>query len=61
MKKPYRYALYFGIGVLIYFAMDGENNPESLEEVHKMAPALIIGVVVLLFLVRYIISKKEKD
>ncbi len=61
MTKLYRYFLYFMIGILIYFVMDGDNHPELMEKIHEIAPALIIGVVVLMMIARYFISKHKKD
>jgi hypothetical protein len=61
VKKPYRYLMYFMIGVMIYFFMDGESQPEIMDQIHSNAPGLIIGVVVLLMVVRYFISKQEKN
>jgi hypothetical protein len=60
MAKPYRYFLYFMIGVMIYFFMDGDNHPEVMDKIHSIAPGLIIGVFVLLLVARYFISKREK-
>ncbi|MFT7029862.1 MAG: hypothetical protein ACJA2C_001255 [Marinoscillum sp.] len=53
--------MYFMIGVMIYFFMDGESQPEIMDQIHSNAPGLIIGVVVLLMVVRYFISKQEKN
>ena len=60
MSKPYRYFMYFMIGVLIYFIMDGDNNPERMDKIHELAPGLIIGAVVLMMIARYFISKQKK-
>lgn len=61
MKKTYRYIIYFMIGIFIYYMVGADKDPEVLEDFHGLAPALIIGVVVLLFLVRYILAKKKKN
>ena len=59
MKKPHRYILYFLIGFVIYFIIGADDNPALMDEIHRIAPALIIGIVVLLFVVRYIINKQK--
>lgn len=61
MKPPIRYAIYFSIGMLLYFVIGADENPDALEEVHSLAPALIIGLVVLLMVVKYIRHRQEKD
>lgn len=61
MSKPARYILYFLIGVSIYFVIDADDNPQVLDEFHSYAPALILVVVVLLFIVKYILEKKKGD
>ena len=61
MKKPYRYILYVLIGMAIYFVIGADKNPEALNELHRLAPALIIGIVILLVITRYMINKQKRD
>ncbi len=59
MKKPTRYLVYLGIGMAMYYLIyDGEES-QSLEEFHSIAPAIILGLVVVMMVLRFIKSKKE--
>ena len=46
-------------GVLIYYAMDGDENPDNLKEIHQIAPVAIIVLFILLLIAQYI--KKRRD
>ncbi|MFY0601070.1 MAG: hypothetical protein JXR03_15445 [Cyclobacteriaceae bacterium] len=59
-KKQYRYFLYLGIGVILYFALERKDGGESLDKFHDKAPAIILIVVVLLLVLNFIKSRREK-
>ncbi|MFT6867254.1 MAG: phosphate starvation-inducible membrane PsiE [Cyclobacteriaceae bacterium] len=60
MKKQTRYLIYFGIGILIYYIFYDGKDSESLDELHGIAPALILGLVVVMMVLRFLKERKEK-
>ncbi len=61
MSKYFRYLLYMLIGVMIYYFLGAEENPEVLDGFRKSAPMIIVVLVIALMIVKYIRSKKEGD
>lgn len=61
MQKPYRFLLYFLIGVGLYFMIGADKDPKRLDGFHEHAPMLIGGIFVLILIGRYFASKKNKD
>ncbi|MEP0368720.1 MAG: hypothetical protein ABJN36_11965 [Cyclobacteriaceae bacterium] len=60
MRKEYRYIVYLGIGVMLYFLMGGEEGDESIQKIHEKAPAIIIAVAIILVVLGFIKKQREK-
>ncbi|WP_258105438.1 hypothetical protein [Marinoscillum sp. MHG1-6] len=56
--KAYRYLLYFGIGVMMYFVLKEEGGT-GIQEIHRVAPWIILSIVVLMMVLRFIVEKKR--
>lgn len=61
MSRVARYAIYFIIGILIYYGLEANDDPELLEKVRKHAPIAILVIFVALLIVQYIRSRQERD
>ncbi|MEO9475153.1 MAG: hypothetical protein ABJG41_06450 [Cyclobacteriaceae bacterium] len=60
MRKEYRYIVYLGIGVMLYFLMGGQEGDESIQKIHEKAPAIIIAVAIILVVLGFIKKQREK-
>ncbi|XOV93070.1 MAG: hypothetical protein ACFHWX_23090 [Bacteroidota bacterium] len=60
MGKVSRYIIYFLIGVLIYYALEADKNPDALNKIHSYAPAAILVIFILLMAVQFIRKKREE-
>lgn len=60
MGKSLRYIVYLLIGMGLYYLLDADKNPEVLGAFHQYAPAAILVIVILLFAVKRVRSKREE-
>lgn len=53
--------IYLLIGVAVYYIVGVDDDPALMNDIHRIAPGVIIGVVILLIIVRNIVRKQKKD
>ncbi len=59
MNPAYRYILYILIGMGLYFVIKQEGDEErTLDQVHQVAPYVILVLLVLMFFARAIRKKR---
>ncbi|REE05940.1 hypothetical protein [Marinoscillum furvescens] len=61
MKKEHRYILYLLLGVVLYYVIGADTDPAALDKFHDHAPIVIALVVVLLFVVRFLRQRQDKN
>lgn len=61
MKKEQRYIFYLLLGVVLYYFIGADKDPAALDELHQHAPMVIAGVVILLFIVKFVRQRQDKN
>ena len=60
MKSPFRFVIYLGLGMIIYFLIDSGETSMTHEDARKTLIFAIIGVFILLLVITIIKNRIEK-
>jgi hypothetical protein len=54
--KSIRYLLYLAIGMGIYYFLEDQEN--ALKEIHRIAPVVLVVLILFILIVRYVKSRQ---